>query len=147
MGGRGSRPRKAPQEQKIHSERAELQEEDKEYKVGRRYKVARPLDLWSGENLDGTRHGVLVPDKDVVLLVWPPNCLRRHHDAIARFQPRLGDSTAGGRTTRRVDLFGGHPTWRLYAASTVQSCIARLLGVENALQRAAPCHPASRPFP
>lgn len=69
MGGRGSRPRKAPQEQKIHSERAELQEEDKEYKVGRRYKVARPLDLWSGENLDGTRHGVLVPDKDVVLLV------------------------------------------------------------------------------
>ena len=126
------RPRKAPQEQKIHSERAELQEEDKEYKVwnpstsrpvpvqsqaldipssvtevGRRYKVARPLDLWSGEhfgsiwwsatsmptavcqcsagivrnchfccwflmyasqtaparNLDGTRHGVLVPDK------------------------------------------------------------------------------------
>ena len=69
------RPRKAPQEQKIHSERAELQEEDKEYKVwnpstsrpvpvqsqaldipssvtevGRRYKVARPLDIWSGEH-------------------------------------------------------------------------------------------------
>lgn len=69
MGSRGSRPRKAPQEQKAHSEQAEPQGEDKEYKVGRRYKVARPLDLWSGENLDGTRHGVLIPDEDVVLLV------------------------------------------------------------------------------
>mmetsp|Transcript_39155 Transcript_39155/g.64618 ORF Transcript_39155/g.64618 Transcript_39155/m.64618 type:complete len:519 (+) Transcript_39155:25-1581(+) len=69
MGGRGSRPRKAPQEQKVRSEQAEPEEEDKEYIVGRRYKIARPLDLWSGENLDGTRHGVLLPDEDVVLLV------------------------------------------------------------------------------
>ncbi|CAJ1378114.1 unnamed protein product [Effrenium voratum] len=39
------------------------------YKVGKRYKVARPLEVWSSESLDGTRLASLRAKKDVVLLV------------------------------------------------------------------------------
>ncbi|CAE7744146.1 unnamed protein product [Symbiodinium sp. CCMP2456] len=39
------------------------------YKVGGRYKVARPLEVWSGENLDGTRLETLAAKKDIVLLI------------------------------------------------------------------------------
>ena len=59
MGCRGSRP----------AETHDGQDRQDPYIVGKRYKVARPLELWSGENLDGTRHNILQPNKDVVLLV------------------------------------------------------------------------------
>lgn len=39
------------------------------YLVGKRYKVARPLELWSSESLDGTRLETLKAKKDIILLV------------------------------------------------------------------------------
>lgn len=45
-----------------------LHETDCRYQVGGRYEVARPLDLWSGQNLDGSKIEVL-QKKDQILLI------------------------------------------------------------------------------
>ncbi|CAE7225190.1 unnamed protein product [Symbiodinium natans] len=97
------------------------------YQVGGRYKVARPLEVWSNESLDGTRLESLVPKKDTVLVI---QLSREGSRALVIPQPAehhaagfisLEDAQRGSRVQPALDSFALPGSWDLRARYTVRN--------------------------